>query len=128
MDIKDVAVINPSLNERRLIATIATNLNIKVHRPAAIRSSPLIHLFTFGEAIEVQFGWNSTNEHLNKKDVFQFIVAKPSIAIGADGQMDFSLEGVGVTDRLFFQMYIGTNKIDPYLAALEETKKGIAKY
>ena len=31
MDIKDVAVINPSLNERRLIATIATNLNIKVH-------------------------------------------------------------------------------------------------
>lgn len=123
--LKDLSITTEEANGPYYITRV--NLNIKIHRPAAIRESALLHLFTFGENIEVQFGWNSPNEHLAKKESFQFIVAKPSIAIGSDGQIDFALEGVGVTDRLFFQMYIGNNKLDPYLTSLEETKKRIIK-
>lgn len=128
-----------SLKEIRAKTTFASGylyytdvtLEIKVHKPDDIVNNTLVPLLFPGAPLELEFGWNSPNEFLNKKSILKFALRSYNITIGADGQTDLTIEGTAFNER-FNNTYVGDEgkDIDKILSGElkgEESKKALLK-
>lgn len=101
-------------------------LALKVHKPDNVVDGTLLSLLFPGAPLELQFGWNSPSNILNKKDILKFALKSYTITIGGDGQTDLTIEGTAFNER-FNNTYVGDQGGDISSVAAKQLTPEIEK-
>jgi len=116
-------------------------LRLKIHKKDSLSDKAILALLFPGCPLRLEYGWNSSNELLNQKQVLSINVKNYNLSIDSTGQVDLTVECLAFND-MFSNIYIGDlgaksksntklsknfQQITQFLEGLEKAKASIDK-
>jgi hypothetical protein len=84
------------------------DLRVVIHRPQLLQDNTLLSFLVPGAPLLLEYGWNSPNPFLNRKEHLLFQVKNYSLNLSPIGQVDIHVEGLALNET-FNNIYLGDN-------------------
>lgn len=99
-------------------------LGLKIHSPESLEESAVLSSMLIpGIPLLLEYGWNSPDEVLNKKEKVLFQVSTYNLTIDTTGQIDITVRGMALNETLN-NAYVGDT--EGFVAKVEDLKVKLA--
>jgi len=86
------------------------DMRVRLHNPALLENNTLLPFLTPGAPLLLEYGWNSPDKFLNRKEHLLFQVVTYDLSLDTTGQVDIHVEGMAFNET-FNNVFIGDDGV-----------------